>query len=43
MLRESDSDNAGLAAGVNDPFRQEGIAVGVAALGAIVAAPLIGC
>ena len=38
VLRESDADNAGLAAGVNDTFRQGGIAVGVAALGALVPA-----
>jgi EmrB/QacA subfamily drug resistance transporter len=36
VLRETDADNAGLAAGVNDTFRQGGIAVGVAALGALV-------
>jgi hypothetical protein len=31
-------DQSGLAAGVNDTFRQAGIAVGVAALGALVPA-----
>src|SRR4051795_8332091 len=36
VLRETDADNAGLAAGVNDTARQGGIAVGVAALGAMV-------
>jgi fucose permease len=36
VLRETDADNAGLAAGVNDTFRQGGIAVGVAALGSLV-------
>ena len=36
VLREADADNAGLAAGVNDTARQGGIAVGVAALGALV-------
>ena len=30
-----DSDDSGLAAGVNDVFRQSGIALGVAALGAV--------
>jgi len=38
VLRESDSDNAGLAAGVNDTFRQGGIALGVAILGSLVPA-----
>src|SRR4051794_33301442 len=36
VLREATADDAGLAAGVNDTFRQGGIAVGVAALGALV-------
>ena len=31
-------DQSGLAAGVNDTFRQAGVAVGVAALGALVPA-----
>ncbi|NDK91878.1 MFS transporter [Gordonia desulfuricans] len=34
VLAESEHDDAGLAAGVNDVFRQSGIALGVAALGA---------
>src|SRR3954471_18887951 len=38
VLRESDSDNAGLAAGVHDTFRQGGIALGVAVLGSLVPA-----
>ena len=38
VLRESDADNAGLAAGVHDTFRQGGIALGVAVLGSLVAA-----
>ena len=38
VLRESDADNAGLAAGVNDTFRQGGIALGVALLGSLVPA-----
>ncbi|HYZ68103.1 MAG TPA: MFS transporter, partial [Mycobacterium sp.] len=36
VLREATNDDAGLAAGVNDTARQGGIAVGVAALGALV-------
>jgi EmrB/QacA subfamily drug resistance transporter len=36
VLRESDADNAGLAAGVHDTFRQGGIALGVAVLGSLV-------
>ena len=36
MLREATQDDAGLAAGVNDTARQGGIAVGVAALGALI-------
>ncbi|GAB90057.1 MFS transporter [Gordonia rhizosphera] len=35
VLAESHADDAGLAAGINDVFRQSGIALGVAALGAI--------
>ncbi len=35
VLAESDRDDAGLAAGINDTFRQAGIALGVAALGAL--------
>lgn len=35
VLAESHSDDAGLAAGINDVFRQSGIALGVAALGAV--------
>lgn len=35
VLAESDGDDAGLAAGINDVFRQAGIALGVAALGAV--------
>jgi predicted membrane metal-binding protein len=38
VLNESDPHRAGLAAGINDTFRQTGIAVGVAALGALVPA-----
>ena len=38
VLRESNADNAGLAAGVNDTFRQGGIALGVAVLGSLVPA-----
>ena len=38
VLRESTGDDAGLAAGVNDTFRQGGIAVGVALLGSLVPA-----
>ncbi|GAA3035373.1 MFS transporter [Gordonia defluvii] len=34
VLAESESDDAGLAAGINDAFRQAGIAIGVAGLGA---------
>lgn len=34
VLAESRHDDAGLAAGINDVFRQSGIALGVAALGA---------
>lgn len=36
VLRESDPDAPGLAAGVNDTARQGGIAVGIAVLGALV-------
>ncbi len=36
VLNESDPHRAGLAAGINDSFRQTGIAVGVAALGALI-------
>lgn len=35
VLAESSGDDAGLAAGINDVFRQSGIALGVAALGAV--------
>ncbi|MFT4087380.1 MAG: MFS transporter [Gordonia sp. (in: high G+C Gram-positive bacteria)] len=35
VLAESGSDDVGLATGVNDVFRQSGIALGVAALGAV--------
>lgn len=35
VLAEAEYDDAGLAAGVNDVFRQSGIALGVAALGAV--------
>jgi EmrB/QacA subfamily drug resistance transporter len=38
VLNESTASRAGLAAGINDSFRQTGIAVGVAALGALVPA-----
>ncbi|WP_245688009.1 MFS transporter [Rhodococcus phenolicus] len=38
VLGESTSDHSGLAAGVNDAFRQTGIAVGVAGLGALLPA-----
>ena len=38
VLRESDADNASLAAGVHDTFRQGGIALGVAVLGSLVPA-----
>lgn len=38
VLNESDPHRAGLAAGINDSFRQTGIAVGVAALGALIPA-----
>lgn len=38
VLSESSAEQAGLAAGVNDSFRQTGIAVGVAALGVLVPA-----
>jgi hypothetical protein len=37
-LGSAPADQSGLAAGVNDTFRQAGIAVGVAALGALVPA-----
>ena len=36
VLREATHDDAGLAAGVNDTARQGGIAIGVAALGALI-------
>lgn len=35
VLAESHRDDAGLAAGINDVFRQSGIALGVAALGSL--------
>lgn len=35
VLAESHHDDSGLAAGINDVFRQSGIALGVAALGAV--------
>lgn len=38
VLAESSGDDAGLAAGINDVFRQAGIALGVAALGAMLPA-----
>lgn len=38
VLGESTADHVGLAAGVNDAFRQTGIAVGVAGLGAFLPA-----
>jgi hypothetical protein len=38
VLREAGVGQSGLAAGVNDTFRQAGIAVGVAALGALIPA-----
>ena len=38
VLREAADGQTGLAAGVNDTFRQAGIAVGVAALGALIPA-----
>ena len=38
VLSESEASRAGLAAGINDTFRQTGIAVGVAALGTLVPA-----
>ena len=37
-LGSAPADQSGLAAGVNDTFRQAGIAVGVAALGALIPA-----
>ena len=37
-LSSAPAEQSGLAAGVNDTFRQAGIAVGVAALGALVPA-----
>lgn len=38
VLGESTSNHSGLAAGINDAFRQTGIAVGVAVLGAFLPA-----
>lgn len=38
VLGESTADHVGLAAGINDAFRQTGIAVGVAALGTLLPA-----
>jgi predicted MFS family arabinose efflux permease len=38
VLREAGEGQSGLAAGMNDTFRQAGIAVGVAALGALIPA-----
>lgn len=38
VLAESHSDDVGLASGINDVFRQSGIALGVAALGAVLPA-----
>jgi EmrB/QacA subfamily drug resistance transporter len=38
VLNESDAARAGLATGINDSFRQTGIAIGVAALGTLVPA-----
>ncbi len=38
VLSEASANESGLAAGVNDAFRQTGIAVGVAALGALIPA-----
>ncbi|MFD6676206.1 MFS transporter [Rhodococcus zopfii] len=38
VLGESTSDHSGLAAGINDAFRQTGIAVGVAGLGTLLPA-----
>ncbi|GAA4677098.1 MFS transporter [Gordonia humi] len=38
ILGEGGDDDAGLAAGINDAFRQSGIALGVAALGALLPA-----
>lgn len=38
VLGESTADHVGLAAGINDAFRQTGIAVGVAGLGALLPA-----
>jgi len=38
VLREAGDGQSGLAAGANDTFRQAGIAVGVAALGALIPA-----
>jgi len=38
VLREAGEGQSGLAAGANDTFRQAGIAVGVAALGALIPA-----
>jgi predicted MFS family arabinose efflux permease len=38
VLGESTADHAGLAAGINDAFRQTGIAVGVAGLGVFLPA-----
>jgi EmrB/QacA subfamily drug resistance transporter len=38
VLSESEANRAGLATGINDSFRQAGIAVGIAGLGALVPA-----
>jgi hypothetical protein len=41
VLGEAEASRSGLAAGVNDAFRQTGIALGVAALGALFPAPSV--
>jgi EmrB/QacA subfamily drug resistance transporter len=41
VLGEAEASQSGLAAGVNDAFRQTGIALGVAALGALFPAPSV--
>ena len=41
-LSSLSEDQSGLAAGVNDTFRQTGIAVGIAALGALIPAQALG-
>ena len=41
VLDASAAEHSGLAAGINDAFRQTGIAVGVAALGALLPAEAV--